>query len=190
MPILSSRWDIDYVNKRVYRDFTVTPTVTDTTLALYSALQDEFDEPAQMDDTTPMSAQTPTAFTMINGWFIDHAADSASNASTEALTGGAITTSGWTGNVITAIGYDGSGAGTPFGSADIGRTITGTTTTDSGQILAFDERDGTEQGVVWIRPDDPATDLFDNASEAYTVAGSSAAGKLHCYVRCRRLTYW
>jgi hypothetical protein len=176
MPILSNRWDIDYVNQRVYRDYATSPTVTDTSLALYSALQDEFDEPAQMDDTTPMSAQTPTAFTMINGWFIDYAGDSTTQGSTEALTGGAIQTSGWTGNVITAIGYDGSGAGTPFGSADIGRTITGTTTTDSGTILAFDERDGTEQGVVWIRPDDPATDLFDNASEAYTVAASSAAG--------------
>ena len=57
MTILSARWDIDYVAKRVFRVVAEQPTVTDTTLALYSALQDEFDEPAQMDDQVPMSAR-------------------------------------------------------------------------------------------------------------------------------------
>ena len=168
---LGNRWDINYTDKRVFRDVAVTPTVTDTALALYSALQDLFDEPDQMDDPVPMSAQTPTAFTWINQWFVD-------DESTQYLTGGALSTSGWDGGEIRAIAYDGSGAGTPFGAADIGRTITGTTTGDTGTILAFDERYvSIETGVVWIRPDVPASDLFDDAStEAYTVGGSSAAG--------------
>lgn len=165
MTILSARWDIDYVAKRIFRTAT-SPGTTDTALALYSALQDEFDEPAQMNDTVPMSAQTPTAFTMINGWFVD-------DVSIQALTGGAITTSGWAANEIAVISYTDTVA---FAVTDIGLPIVGTTTTDSGTILFFDERYGTGLGVVFIRPDDPATDLFDNATEAYTVTGGSGTG--------------
>lgn len=166
---LGNRWDIDYNAKRIYRDTAEQATVTDTTLALYSALQDLFDEPDQMDDPVPMSAQTPTAFTMINQWFID-------DESTQYLTGGALATSGWTGGEIRAISYDATGAGTPFSASDIGLTLTGTTTGDTGTILAYDDRYAAETGVVWLRPDDPATDLFDNGTEAWTVGGSSAAG--------------
>lgn len=167
---LGNRWDIDYNAKRVFRDVSVTPTVTDSALALYSALQDLFDEPDQMDDPVPMSAQTPTAFTWINQWFFD-------DESSQFIIGGAFATSGWAGGEIRAIGYNGSGAGTAFSSADLGRTITGGTTGDTGVILGFDERYAFEVGVVWIRPDDPATDLFDDgATESYTVGGSSAAG--------------
>jgi hypothetical protein len=106
---------------------------------------------------------------MINQWFID-------DESTQYLTNGAISTSGWGNGQIRAISYDATGAGTPFTSADIGRTITGTTTGDSGTILAYDDRYAAETGVVWIRPDVPASDLFDNGTEAWTVSGSSAAG--------------
>jgi hypothetical protein len=170
--ILSNRWVIDDAALRIYRDEAVDgdPKVfanTNSTNELYSALQDRFDEPDMMDQLTPMSAQTPTEYTMTNGWFID-------SRSTEFLYGGAIQSSGWASNVICAISYN---ATTPFADADIGRTITGTTTTDSGTILWFDDRYAqNDQGVVYIRPDDPATDLFDNDSEAYTVGGSSAAG--------------
>ena len=166
MTILAGRWDIDYVAKRVFRVVATSPLLTDTTLALYSALQDEFDEPAQMDDQVPMSAQTPTAFTMINGWWMD-------DVSTQFLTGGALTTTGWAGNVICSISYTDTVA---FVLSDIGLPIVGTTTTDSGTILGFDERFGTGLGVVYIRPDVPATDLFDDPAEAYTVTGGSGTG--------------
>ena len=39
-----------------------------TVLALYTWLMDTFDELDYMDDPVPMSAQTPTEFTLINGW--------------------------------------------------------------------------------------------------------------------------
>lgn len=39
-----------------------------TVNALYSWLMDLFDDQTQMDDTVPMSAQTPTEYTLINGW--------------------------------------------------------------------------------------------------------------------------
>ena len=168
MTILSGRWDIDYVAKRVFRLVAVQPTVTDSTLALYSALQDEFDEPAQMDDQVPMSAQTPTAFTMINGWFMD-------DVSTQFLTGGALTTTGWAGNIIGSKSFDATG-GVSLQASDIGLLLTGTTTSETGTILGFDERFGTDLGVIYLRPTVPATDTFDNDTEAWTVGGSSAAG--------------
>lgn len=170
--ILNNRWVIDDTDKRIFRDTTVDgdPKVAankNTTNELYSALQDRFDEPDMMDQLVPMSAQTPTEYTMINGWFIG-------NRDTEFLTGGAIQTSGWAGGEVRVIGYDATVA---FTDADKGRTITGTTTTDTGIILDFDDRTvQNDQGWVYIRPTDPATDLFDNSSEAYTVGGSSAAG--------------
>jgi len=65
-----------------------TKTDTYTVRNLYTHVQDTFDELVAMDDTVAMSAQTPTAFTMINGWFIDE-------ESTQYLTEGSIATSGW-----------------------------------------------------------------------------------------------
>jgi len=167
---LGNRWDIDYTRKAVFRDVAVSPTVTDTSLALYSALQDLFDEPDQMDDPVPMSAQTPTAFTWINQWFLD-------DESSQFLTGGAMSTVGWATGEIRAISYDATAAGTMFAAADIGKIILGGTTGDEGTILAFDERYAFETGVVWIRPNDPATDLFDDAAtEAYTVTSGVGVG--------------
>jgi hypothetical protein len=102
--ILSNRWVIDDAALRIYRDEAVDgdPKVfanTNSTNELYSALQDRFDEPDMMDQLTPMSAQTPTEYTMTNGWFID-------SRSTEFLYGGAIQSSGWASNVICAISYN------------------------------------------------------------------------------------
>ncbi|MGL4557930.1 MAG: hypothetical protein ACRCV5_10525 [Afipia sp.] len=39
-----------------------------TVNALYSWLMDLFDDSGQMDDTVPISAQTPVEYTLINGW--------------------------------------------------------------------------------------------------------------------------
>ena len=175
--ILNRRWNFDEVNKIVSRDETVDATNGPTIAAnrnqvneLYSAIQDQIDEPSFMTSKNPMSAETPELYTMRNGWFIDA-------RSTEWLEGSAIQTNGWAGNIILAISFD---ATTMFVAADIGRTITGGTTTDSGTILGFDDRYVlNDQGVVYIRPDDPVTDLFDSTSEAYTVGGSSAAGNFN-----------
>src|SRR3989338_4251098 len=62
---------------------------------LYSALQNLFDELGQMDDGVPMSAQTPTEYTIgiidagdKDPWFIDR-------TTVEKLTGGALKTASW-----------------------------------------------------------------------------------------------
>lgn len=69
---------INYTAKTI----TVSGTVY-TVNALYSYLMDTFDELAQMDDDVPMSAQTPTVYTLINGWTL-------AGTSTNFLSGGSI----------------------------------------------------------------------------------------------------
>jgi hypothetical protein len=84
-------------NGTIANDFTVNTTAktirhtSGTTVytvnELYTWLMDYFDGLSLMDDTIPMSAETPSEYTLINGWFID-------NASFKYLKGGAIQTSG------------------------------------------------------------------------------------------------
>jgi len=60
--------------------------------SLYSWLMDIFDEPGYMTYQRPMKYNTPTSYTMLNGWFLDNGDDS------EILThlnGGAIDTTGY-----------------------------------------------------------------------------------------------
>ena len=58
-------WTVDYVAKTVTH---TAGTTVYTVNALYSYLMDLFDELGQMDDSVPMSAQTPTEYSLINGW--------------------------------------------------------------------------------------------------------------------------
>jgi hypothetical protein len=58
-------FDLDYTNK--YIEY-VGSGDRYTVRELYSWLMDVFDDAGQMDDTVPMSAQTPTEYTLINGW--------------------------------------------------------------------------------------------------------------------------
>lgn len=102
-------------------------TTVYTARALYSFIQNTFDELGQMDDTVPMSAQTPTEFTMINGWFID-------DESTKYLSGGAISTSGYA-SEIQVVTHQAGG----FVSAvvtDIGKTVL-ETATPRGTLLHY-----------------------------------------------------
>lgn len=111
---------------------------------LYSWLQDTFDEPNQMDDPIPMSAQTPTQYTLINKWYID-------DESMKALYGGSIQTSGWTyaaSEGITQLSYTVGSTDKPV-AGDIGVTLTGGTSTATGILLAVD----TVREVCWVRND-------------------------------------
>ena len=126
-----------------------------TVNALYSYLQDTFDELGQMDDKVPMSAQTPTDYTMINEWFIDE-------VSIKYLTGGAIKTDGWlravgTNTGIVQITY---ASGTPVGS-DIGLPVVEEPDLDAGTVLFID----TTRKLIWIRPSSSAAaNNFDSTS--------------------------
>lgn len=85
---LASDFIIDTDNKILrHQSGTDIYTVND----LYSYLQDYFDEIAMMTVQVPMSAQTPTEYTLINGWFMDQ-------NSLKYLRNGAIKTVGWDAN--------------------------------------------------------------------------------------------
>lgn len=179
--VLAGRWKIHYEaenrQKRLERDTTVAATTIDSVNALYSALQDQFDELTQMDDGSPMSAQTPTEYTIgiidagdKDPWFMDR-------TSMEFLKGGAIKTASWARTVGTNTGIVRMAytIGTDFDATDIGRDILMTVDGDRGTILDFNTTGATK--YVWIRPDsNAAANSFDNtptASGAYTVPTES-----------------
>lgn len=58
-------WQYDTSTKQIKHN---TGSTRITVNALYSEIMDEFDNASQMDDLVPMSAQTPTEYTLINGW--------------------------------------------------------------------------------------------------------------------------
>jgi len=136
-----------------------------TTNALYTAIADAADDFQAMGFENPMLPVTPNAYTMENDYFIPR-------SSTEFLKEGAIEAI-W-GTNVRSILYT-VGGGTDFAVGDIGRQVTGGTTTDTGTLLDFEVLpDGTL--LAWIRPDDPATDTFDNAAETLTCTGDGGVG--------------
>ena len=74
-------WTINYTTKTITH---TAGTTVYTVLSLYSWLMDVFDDAPQMDDSVPMSAQTPVEFTLVNVWSIP-------GASYPFLKGGTIT---------------------------------------------------------------------------------------------------
>lgn len=143
--------------------WTGSATGTQGALAVYSALQDLFDDLNQMDDQIPMTAQTPTEFTLVNGWFMD-------KETVEHIIGGAITTNGYAGNVVCRVDYTET---VQLVAGDIGKPIT--TASYNGTLLDF--TDTGAGGELWIRPDVPGTDTFDLA-EAFSITGGTGTGNI------------
>lgn len=140
---------------------------TRTLNEVYSALQSLFDDPSQMDDKVPMKADTPDIYRIQNQWFID-------DTTVEHLTGGSLFSDKWvdgTDEHILILPYTQT---TEFDDTDIGRTIQGTTTTDTGTLLDFN----TTRKLIWVRPDDPTAttgDEFDD-DEAYDMLDDAVDG--------------
>jgi len=152
----------DNNQKRI--EWTGTDSGTRTVNELYSAILKLFDDTTQMDDKIPIQAVTPDIYRIINQWFID-------DATVEHLTGGSLFSQGWvdgTDEHVLVIGYAPT---TEFETVDIGRTILGGTTGDTGTILDFN----TGRDLLWIRPDDATTtgDEFDDPDESYTINNDS-----------------
>lgn len=127
---------INYGEKRIRHNSGQTTVYTVN--ALYSWLMDDFDAQAQMDDTVPMSAQTPTDYTFINQWFMDE-------VSLQFLKTGAIKTDGWSGQIrlfkMKASGY------TPAADTDIGKTVVGGASSHTGTLLYYDNA----KRYWWVR---------------------------------------
>jgi hypothetical protein len=176
--ILAGDFTVYYLaeNRQKRVVWTGSATGTRTVNQLYSALADLLDDLNQMDDGSVMSAQTPTAYTIGNidpsdkdPWFIDR-------TSVEHLTGGALTTAGWTRATTTAAGivrvpYT---IGTDFIAGDIGKTVTNATSTATGTLLDFNTT-GTIK-YMWIRPATfAASNDWSGAVGTVTVTAGSAA---------------
>jgi hypothetical protein len=113
-----------------------------TVATFYSWLQDLFDEPGYMSYEKPIKYNTPTSYTMLNGWFLDNG-DSDTGTTVDNgnilqyLTGGSIDTSGY-GTVDDPIYMmDLDAVGTAFGTDDKDRVVRANATDNHGPLLAF-----------------------------------------------------
>jgi hypothetical protein len=133
---------------------------------VYSAALKEMDNAGNMDQGVPIEAVTPTQYRLVNQWFVD-------DATVEHFTGGSAFSQGWKDGTTEHILIIGVDFATAFTVHDIGRTVLGATTGDTGTLLDFN----TLRGLVWIRPDVPTTggDEFDHPSEAYSIQNDTAA---------------
>jgi len=131
-------WEADFTLKVMRRNSASRMTVQ----ALYSGLANEFDNATEMDDKVPMSAQTPTEFSLINGWHIPE-------SSMDYLSGGSIQTIGYDAavgaNLDPIYVLTASAFAVNFQSADIGKTITDGTR--SGTLLSYDNT----AKKLWVR---------------------------------------
>jgi len=149
---------------------------------LYSALMNHFDEPAQMDNPSPMSAQTPREYSTgiidtgdNEPWYITYDL-------MEHMTGGALRTLSWTrdlpGDDTGAIGIvvvPVTAAGNTIVASDEGNTISHADG-DSGTLLEVISNGGTNDYLI-IRPDTNAlADDWNSTTGVVTVAGSSNTG--------------
>jgi hypothetical protein len=145
---------------------------TITANALYSALQDHFDELGQMDDGVPMSAQTPTEYTVgsidsgdLDPWYMSYEL-------MEHVTGGAVKTAGWTHSDGSAVGIicvkvDTGGA---IVAGDVGFDISGAST-GNGTLLEviIDPNGDSTFDYLMIRPDtNGASDQFTTDTQNIT----------------------
>lgn len=143
---------IDYTNKRIYGETTFLAGSTFYTVnELYTYIMDTFDAATQMDDPVPFaSGSNVLTYIIANGWYIEQAL-------IKHLKGASIQTDGYTDKIriITLA------TGHTIINLDIGETVTGTTTGDTGVLLDVLGNN------LWIRMDDSG-DLFDDIDETIT----------------------
>lgn len=148
---------------------------------LYSWLMDTFDDSAQMEDKVPMDALSPASFKLVNQWYLaqDYPRNSfhyLTGYNEGVLDGGTIETDDWThpGNIegIRRLTFA-AGGYTNAISTDIGKVVTGGTTGDTSALIDYDNTN-----KVWIVRCVAADDVYDNGSEAITIASGTGAGTL------------
>lgn len=159
-------------------------TTTRSANELYSALQDLFDELTQLDDGSPMSAQTPTEYTIgaIDAsdtvpWFID-------DETIQHITGGAIKTAKWEriSTVQAGLVQIAVSANAAIVYGDIGNVVTvtaGTNTSATGVLVDFKGVGATTKLIV--RPTDAST-THDFAGATNITVNAHATGAMTCVV--------
>lgn len=137
--------------------------------AFYSFLQDEFDEVRILSENIPISAQTPTEYSIINEWFIDE-------ESIKYLKGGAIKTSGWNGQIQQLV-LDGTYVGVV--AADIGKQVKDDGT-NAGALLFADNTASRQRW--WFRSTSTVANnsvmtIADTGTGAGDANGASVSGE-------------
>lgn len=177
--ILGGDVTIAYLDESRQKRISWSGTTAKFTLnALYSALMDHFDEPARLDNPSPMSAQTPVEYTTgiidtgdDEPWYIAYEL-------MEHMTNGALRTASWARDLP----GDGTGAigmvivpiasGGTIVKGDEGNTISHADG-DSGTLLEVIADGGSTEYLV-IRPDTNAlADDWNSTSGVITEAGTS-----------------
>lgn len=155
-----------YTGTKTIRHTNASSDTQYTVQAFYSWLMDMFDEPAYMSFPKPMKYNTPTSYTMLNGWFIDNGDES--NA-LQYLYEGAIDTSGYADDVL-VVDADGM---TNFVSTDKDKMIV--ETTDVGPLLAY-KNDYPVSGDArfWVRDTNSHGTIHNN--DTFTTTGGTGAG--------------
>ena len=141
----------------IQNDFTIYPktkvvrhvsgTTVYSAVAFYSYLMDTFDEPGYLTYQTPIRFNTPTSFTMINGWYLDNG--DGSNV-LQYLTGGGIDTSGYA-TVSDPVYMLDMTSTTDFTSADLDAEITDDAVA-VGPLLAYiNDYPVANYARIWVR---------------------------------------
>jgi hypothetical protein len=157
MAPIGSDFTIDTLDKKIHHTANNNVyTVND----LYTHVMDTFDELTHMDDEIPMSAQTPTEYTMINGWFID-------DDSVKYLKEGAIETVGYVSFEIHRILLT-ADPGTVAG--DIGKPVKDDGTT-VGPLLWYNN---TEK--IWYCRDTRGSQIKVDTGSTMTIDGGTGSG--------------
>lgn len=158
--MIGDDFTIDYTNKRIWNKYAWGQGGTATVYsvnALYSWLMDIFDEQGAMDDTIPMTAQTPNAYTLVNEWFID-------DETVKYLKEGAITTARGNTKILKMV-FQASGY-TNAVFSDITKQVVWDVA-DHGALLAYDNT----RRVWWCRTAD-----VTGPPEAVTINGGAGVG--------------
>jgi len=170
----------------IQHDFTIYPFsktvrhVSGTTVyevsAFYSWLMTTFDEPAYNSYQRPMKYNTPTSYTMLNGWFLDNG--DGSNI-LQYLTGGAIDTTGYATIADPVYVLDLDTITQDFISTDKDKPLTDDATA-VGPILAYINNYGgtADHNRVWVR-DTRVTPATIADPSAIAVSGGTGAGALN-----------
>jgi hypothetical protein len=156
---LSADLGIDYTNRRIYATGTMGSQFY-TVVDLYSYLMDTFDDPNQLDDPAPMTAETPFDYTMRNGWYIEQSL-------IKNLKGGTIKTVGYNAQIQVVKWV--SGGYTNAIAGDIGKTVV--IGGFSGVLLDFDNT----QRFWWVRSTGTAANSTAGTITSGTGAGTTLA---------------
>jgi len=139
--------------------------------AFYSFLQDLFDEPGYMSYEKPIKYNTPTSYTMLNGWFLDNGDES---NILEFLYGGSIDTTGYTDDVV-MVDLDDDGANyVACVASDKDLPVTAAATL-VGPLLAYKNNyPVTDTGRIWIRDTEAHAAITDG--DNIDVTGGTGGG--------------